>query len=326
MRRRWASGFWLAVGLTVLAPGLSAQEGEACLRDVAQHGIDEATVLDPDLDPENRQAALKRIIARARDGEHGSAAYLLGALYRLGKAHPAALVERDPETARYWFGRCVASEGCPEEVFAAMAELELVEDRPHEALVYTQVYLNLLRLAEPRETSFYDLSLLERVRARHGRVDPERLQAGVDAYVAEHGHDLQRILAGMRKPDGLVCDGALEVGYDYAGRAPRRPGRTRTKPGVYAWYLAALAQEPGYPDKALLYDALPDAEQARGLERNVRTLRMKASVAPPVGERWWFVVPITVSASGIKPVLIEQKMPAGRDEAESDAGGGGTDE
>lgn len=322
----WSRSTWVlfAAILIVLAPGVSAHEGEDCLLDAAQYGVERATVLDPELDAGARQTALKRIIARAADEDHGSAAYLLGALFRLGEAHPSALVERDPETARFWFERCIAVDGCPVRVFAALAELELIEDRPREALIYTHVYLNLLRIGEGGDPSFYDVSLLNRALARHGRVDADRLQAGIDDYVAGHDQDLQRILEGIRKPYGVGCDGALEVGYD--GGASKRPGRAQTRAGVNAWYLASVTQEPGYPDKTLLYDALPDAEQARGLERTVRTLRVKASVAPPVGDRWWFIVPVSVTAAGSRPVLFPSKPPAGRDDAGSDVRGDGSDE
>lgn len=329
MRSSRTSGLLLAAALVAFAPTAAADEAAACLDSIARNGIDQATALDPDLDAASRHAALKRIIAHAaNDEDHGRAAYLLGALFRLGEAHPAALVERDAESARSWFGRCVAIEDCPMEVFAALAELELAEGRTHEALVYTHIYLNLNRLGGTGNPGYYDVMLLERVLAAHGRVDEVRLQAGIDAYVDAHGADLQRILGAMAKPPGTACDGALTFAYDYDGGRPptQRQARGRNQAGVYAWYLAPVNQEPTYPDKALLFDALPDAAQARGLERNVRTLRVKANRAPPVGARWWTIIPVKVEADGVKPVLIQKKPVAGRDNAESDATEGGTDD
>jgi len=317
MRSSRTSGLLLAAALVAFAPTAAADEAAACLDGIARNGIDQATALDPDLDAASRHAALKRIIAHAADDEdHGRAAYLLGALFRLGEAHPAALVERDAESARSWFGRCVAIADCPMEVFAALAELELAEGRTHEALVYTHIYLNLNRLGGAGDPSYYDMMLLERVLAQHGRVDEARLQAGIDAYVDAHGDDLQRILERMAELPGTACDGALTIAYAYDGGRPRtRPARRQTQVGVHAWYLAPITLEPAYPDKVLLFDALPDAAQARGLERNVRTLRVKANRAPPVGARWWTIIPVTVEADGVKPVLTQKKPTARRAES-----------
>lgn len=103
------------------------------------------SLLSPEANPDLRKAALQDVVARAQAGE-GWPAFVLGALYRSGRDHPARLVDRDPDTARHWLTLCVdRARDCPLVALASLAELELAENQVKPAMQWAQAYAVLGR-------------------------------------------------------------------------------------------------------------------------------------------------------------------------------------
>lgn len=119
-----------------------------------------ADPFDPSGNLALRQAAL---VERERNADNLSAVqqWGLGALYRLGREHPAALVDQDLAKARHYLEQ--AALGGQVEAFASMAELELAAGAPMEAIAWANVFVNATRVQYRGQGLGYPADLLKRI-------------------------------------------------------------------------------------------------------------------------------------------------------------------
>src|SRR5690349_7948203 len=148
-----------------------------------------ADVLNPGGDPALRQASLQRLIADSRLEGNSYSRYLLGNLYRLGRKHPAALVDRDLAKARPLLSNA-ALDGYLM-AMAGMAEIELANGEAMSAMVWAQAYHHYFERQKAGEggKKAYVADLLDRIYARLGRskeVDRE-IQEYLASFILTHG-------------------------------------------------------------------------------------------------------------------------------------------
>lgn len=249
----------------------------------------DANVLNPNGDPTKRMAALESLIAvSGKRGNYSGYRYKLGSLYRLGRKHPAGIVDRDIEKAELLLSHA-ALEG---EVMAmaGMAEIKLSQKDPMSAMVWAQAHAHYLRALEPKMAEYsgpYIADLLSRIYEKLGRseaVEQEIVQY-VSAFVATHGPKIEKN-HGWQRPgiEGPMCrhanlDWPLKQIAD-EGREillEDRSVRKMRSPGVVLFEL--WINPEGRVVHALVVDSLPDQVTAEGLAGWVKRSRFN-QVAP----------------------------------------------
>lgn len=209
----------------------------------------------------------------------------LGALYRLGRSHPAGLLSQDVGKARILLanaalqGQVVA--------MASSAELELKHGDPMAAMVWAQVYSHYSERESPGRYRTYQADLLKRAfdalpRGKQTQTDVEELVAG---FLAKHGARMEEALDGPRsaraEPDcrhvAQVYETHLEL-EDH--RIPLVGGHASVQrhrlyePGLALYRL--LITPSGRVDTVHVIESLPDATTGRGMLRTVQKLRFNA--------------------------------------------------
>lgn len=261
--------------------------------------------------PAAREQLLAQLVALARNGD-GASAFYLGVLYRHGDAHPAHLVQRDDDTARYWLETCLEMTRCPLLALASLAELELSAGKPKPAMQWAQAWIAL------------DRELTAREREASGRtLRPSQLNRDT----AYHAYLLERCYAAMPSGDrnaiglawfnelrlqrGKVLDRMLFAQIDAlhaqdtgesAGLAPRAENQRRKTvrdspmdlPVTPALTLFLLRGNPqgGRPESSLVIEALPSPSAARGLEALARDFKT-APYPAAAGQRRYDTVPMS---------------------------------
>jgi hypothetical protein len=122
-----------------------------------------ADAFNPDGDLDLRVASLAKMES-APDTLEAQWMYGLGALYRLGRDHPAGLVDQDLAKARRFYEQ--ASLDGHIEALASLAELELAAGQPMQAMLWAQVYVKAKRISGRGRGLGYPAYLLKRVSAR----------------------------------------------------------------------------------------------------------------------------------------------------------------
>jgi hypothetical protein len=307
---------WVAL-LVVLACAVSlplhAEEGSAT--QAAAYGGLEAqeleTLLSRDSNESVRQALLKRLVAQAQAG-NGKAAFYLGAFYRSGKDHPARLVDREPDTARYWLEKCIDSPGCPLLALASLAELELAAGDSKAAMQWAQAWVALEREMDQRmrkddpyrkgkyaayKHTSYHAYLLERcyqampvkpqdrdaqglrwfneLRARKGkRLDSMFFAALDDSMTPASPADLQ--ISAQNQRSKAVFGDTMQ---------PSGPSM--------ALYIYRGSPEGGRGERVRLVDGWPAPMAAHGLDIMAREVRMKPYAVDPSGKRLYAELPVS---------------------------------
>ncbi|GAB2660064.1 hypothetical protein [Arenimonas aestuarii] len=272
---------------------LLAAPAPALVPEPAQDSVcwDLAQLLDPE-QPAAVAAQQLAMLRRAAQGEQADySAYVLGTLYRLGPAHPAARLERDPDAARLWLRK--AALGGNLLAMAGLAENELASGRPMEAMVLSQVLIHYgSRRPEghPNPTAKYRTGLgsraYEALASTPSGADHERILADFKAFIAEHGNGIE---AGLRRPlatTGKHCPNSHDNErwpLQYQGRSHVMGSRSLAKlpsPGYAIFRISVNAR--GRVEKAIVIDSLPGPEVADALRPSVKDLRYnKLRGAPP---------------------------------------------
>ena len=245
-----------------------------------------ADLLNPEGDAGRRQVVLEELIADGKTTGRYSR-YLLGSLYRLGREHPAALLDRDVAKAKPLLAHA-ALDGYLM-AMAAMAEIELAAGKPMDAMVWAQAYVHFKRKLEPVPEGFaeaYPADLLDRIYDRLGRssAHDKEIAEYLAAFVATHG---PKIEAGHGKPPTgnptcrrtsadwptkRIADdgGRIRVAHTRAARAISSPGQV-----LFKLWIAP----DGQVAKVLVVDSLPDMSAAEGLRGSVERMRFNAVAA-----------------------------------------------
>ena len=168
-----------------------------------QNLADLARFLDASVPADQRRSLFEGWRTAALSGDT-DAQYIVGSIYRRGDSIEPHVVDRDADQARRFLstaaghGRLLA--------MAKMAELELSEDRPLEAMIWTQIYgvycgwvrnENITDYGEhnEREPTLYFEDLLrrvtERMRQKLGNQHTDVVLAQLNAFVAAHDSDVR---------------------------------------------------------------------------------------------------------------------------------------
>lgn len=311
-RRGWRGWLRAWTGMLLLAMALPGA-GHAAARPSALQASTLETLLSPDADSAARKQGLQALVASAQGG-NGWSAYVLGALYRSGRDHPARLVDRDPDTARHWFIRCVESAGCPLLALASLAELELAEGNPEPAMQWAQAWVALDReftrqVGEPDRSSptslraltqtSYHAYLVERCYALmpgpEGDKD-RRGRAWFDALRVQRGKALDRMLfaavdARSALPGGT--DDGLRPMSENQRRRTLDPRAAVARQPALGVYLYRGNPRGGQAESVQTIEALPNPMQSFGLKALARETRMTGYDAP-AGERRYVVLPLAL--------------------------------
>jgi hypothetical protein len=262
----------------------------ACAARPAGHLAELAQFLDRSTPAPRRQEifAAWREAALAGDTD---AQYVVGTIYRRGDNADPPLVPRDADQARRYLstaaghGRLLA--------MAKMAELELAEDRPFEAMIWTQaygVYRGWVRNENPtdygehneREPTLYFEDLLgrvtERMRQKLGSVkEPEVLQR-LNAFIAAHDKDVR----ADPWRDGISPRWA-GAGVKFKPRSGSRGFAVPLRQMASEWVLVFAAD--GSLRSAEAFDALPSFVKASS-HHSLASLSEMAPAANAASERY----------------------------------------
>lgn len=264
-----------------------------------------ADVLNPDGDPVLRQASLERLAERSREGSSYSR-YLLGNLYRLGRAHPAALVDRDLAQARPLLSNAALDGHLM--AMAAMAEIELEKGEPMSAMIWAQAYNYYLLRKTPEwgGTKPYLAHLLDRIYARLGRskdIDRE-IQEYMASFILTHGERLDAKIEARRGGAAPATCRSTDADWPLKRIADDKRVRIRNTsearrmhtPGLALFRLRINSQ--GEVVQALVVDSLPDQTAAEGLLD--LALRMRFNVVDASAPERSALVPVSFDDNSVR--------------------------
>ena len=202
----------------------------------------------------------------------------LGALYRLGREHPAALVDQDLGKARYYLGEAALAGHI--EAYASMAELELAAGQPMEAMVWAQVYTKAMRVRDKGRGLGYPANLLRRIGSPGSAA---RQDARLAAFMQAQGqaHRARQALAAQApaKPACRAAEDDFPVTLVTDLSALSNPqGMGLPMDDARSGYaLFHLVVDPGGRITAVnVIESLPTAAAAVPLERIARAMTFNA--------------------------------------------------
>jgi hypothetical protein len=271
-----------SVGLALLfALSMPVQAKDAELPQCRPHDISES-LFNPDGDPAKRQAALETWESYARKrGNYSGVRHELGSLYRLGREHPAALVDRDLEKAELLLSH--AALGGSLMAMAGVAEVKLAQRDFMGAMVWAQAYLHFKRKLDSGSrgsSEAYAADLLDRIYARLGRsadVEQEIVQYAA-AFVTTHG---AKIESSHGASDDSGSEPTCQNPSWHLTRVPdakddspifgNRETRKKWSPGMVLFEL--WVNPEGKVAHAFVVDALPDGVTADTLREAIKRMR-----------------------------------------------------
>lgn len=226
-----------------------------------------AGLLDPGINAATRQPLTGQLLCSAAAGNAWSQE-VAGSLYRLGPDHPAKVFPRDPAKAQDLL-TAAAMQGRRGAMFQ-LAEIELANGHPYEALVWSQIesyyYQNLhSETAKSGDGSYY-AALLKRIYDALGDVDKNKVRVDVGERVA---HMTAPAASAMNNSDGN--DPTLRA------LPPSQRRWTTNKladivDGGWAQYQLEITPN-GRISHAWLVAALPDAGAGLRLSRPLEQIR-----------------------------------------------------
>jgi hypothetical protein len=232
----------------------------------------DADVLNPDGDLAKRLATLEAI--EKKDILYWR--HIVGNLYRLGRDHPAALVDQDLAKAEQAL-LPVAQDGYLY-AMADMAETKLAAGDPVGAMVWARIYTHYKRKTESWSSDVYSKTLIKRVRASLGRSRSvnQEVDRQVSAFIA--ARDL-KVKEGDRSESGPVCRDPTRgwpveraEGDDERIRSLfGKDTRAKDAPGLV--FFEIWINPEGRVVSALVLDTLPDKIPAESLKHFVKALR-----------------------------------------------------
>ncbi|MEP6939629.1 MAG: hypothetical protein ABI846_07685 [Rudaea sp.] len=240
-----------------------------------------ANFLDKSTPAQNRLAIFDVWTKTALAGD-ADAQYLVGTIYRRGDAIEPHVAERDATQARRYLSTAAAHGRLL--AMAKMAELELTEDHPLEAMIWAQAYGAYRGWVgsgareygdhNDHQPTLYFEDLLRRVSKRlvqrFGEEKTQEVLAGLNQFVAAHDGDVR---AGMAR-EGLSPQWAH-------GQARFENAKDFRRVGVFLhdtiseWVLGFSAD--GSVASAEVLDAIPEFKNANGHHGIVMQYRTGAS-------------------------------------------------
>jgi hypothetical protein len=249
-----------------------------------------STLLDPAQSEAVHAHELARLQLAASKGSR-QANHLLGALYRMGPEHPAALLPRDLDLAKRHLG--LAALDGELGAMAGLAEIELNRGDAMAAMVWAQAMMHYDREFEAFSDSTrraYQADLLKRAFDALGSGDRDRKQQDIEeflgGFLAKYG---ERIEAGLL--EAPAADSGCKASYDHASWplslasnkrvriALNRQSRSLSDPGHGLFHIAV--QPDGTVGKVLVFDGLPGAAHAKALVGTVERLQFNAAPDAP---------------------------------------------
>jgi len=281
-RIAWVIGFACPAALAALPLAVSA----------SPHGhiAELAQFLDRSTPAPARQEIFAAWRQAALEGD-ADAQYVVGTIYRRGDAVQPPAVERSADQARRFLstaaghGRLLA--------MAKMAELELAEERPLEAMIWTQIYgtyCGWVRNDNPsdygehneREPTLYFEDLLrrvsERMREKLGGQNEEQVLQQLNAFIGQHDKDIRADLAR----DGISPRWA-GGGAKFKPRSGSRGFAVPLRQMLSEWVLEFAAD--GSLRSAEAFDALPSFVKASS-HHSLASLSEMAPAADASNERY----------------------------------------
>ena len=270
------------------------------------------TLLDREAPKEARDAAMRQLVAHAQAGD-GHSAFYLGALYRQGMDHPAQLVERDPETARFWLDKCVGSARCPLIALASLAELELAAGNAKPAMQWAQAWVVLDRELENRtrgtkphqnttdaqyRNTAYQAYLIGRVYKAMAKVkDPDAQgREWFDELRKARGAQLDRMLFAQLEGEGGSAtwnSSKLQMSAESQREKVMAPdARIPIGPSL-GLFLYRGNPAGGRAESLWMIEGLPTPASARGLDAQARSFRIKPYVLDEDGKRAYALLPVS---------------------------------
>lgn len=269
------------------------------------------TLLSRDSNLDTRQALLKRLVAQAQEG-NGKAAFYLGTFYRSGKDHPARLVDREVDTARYWLEKCVDSQGCPLLALASLAELELAAGDSKAAMQWAQAWVALeremdsrLRANDPyrqgkyaayKHTSYHAYLLERCYEAMPGKKQDRDTQGLLwfNELRARKGKRLDSMLfATIDESMAPATAADLEISAQNQ-RSKTVFGDTMQPSGpAMGLYIYKGSPKGGRGEQVRLIEGWPTPMAAHGLDSLAREVRMKPYAVDPPGKRLYAELPVS---------------------------------
>lgn len=268
---------WLAL-LVAVGTSLAATTTVAGEPLVTLESTEKMLLLLPDSGEQERASALAKAKSSAQSG-NGAAAFVLGALYRSGRDHPARAVARDVDVARDWLERCVDLVDCPAEVLSSLAELELAEGNAKRAMQWAQM-ASIFEREIDRESpnrrdsiSGYLPGLLMRVYATlpEATSTNEIIAAWTSELVKERGDELDRMLDSMIKQSKATAAGEGPQ-FVHSNRTYRQMSRSVPLSDAHATYLVDVPAQGGRASQVAMIEGVPTPRDARGLVRVARLL------------------------------------------------------
>lgn len=233
----------------------------------------------------------------------------LGAFYRLGRSHPAGLLERDIAKARTLLAH--AALGGQLTAMASSAELELEHGDPMAGMVWAQLYAHYMQREFPSQLRTYQADLLKRAfdALPRGEKTDQEIDAQTGWFLGTYGAAIDAALSPDKPaapaaqkncrpiPDVYPTQRDLE-----SDRVPLAGGRNTIEryrlydPGM-ALFLLHISPS-GEVAHAMVVESLPGSAAGQGLMRNVRRLRFNP-VADDAPTRA-VLMPMTFSDGSVK--------------------------
>jgi hypothetical protein len=282
-------GFLLAIAAATGSPSAADRLDPDSHRNAAPVQLSRA--LDGSLSGDERAEELAWLVATAEGGD-GTALHILGALYRLGRHHPARLLEQDDFKAERYLTDAARLGHL--HAMAGLAELGLAQRNARNAMSwallhahYTKVKWQMPTTAQrprPARNHAYAASLM--LRSHRLLADDETLRAQVNADAAAFVSRYDApVRAGMAVA-GTLIDGSAAGPSQLPPSAAYATSRHSPREPAVAIFLIGVDPR-GRTDRYVVVDSLPDAQVARALRRQVKRLQFRADPsAEPL--RWTF--------------------------------------
>lgn len=224
-------------------------------------------LLDPKASLSDRQNAFVVVEAAAQAGG-AEAQYVTGSLYRIGKALPAAPVEKDLAKARLYLSNAAANGEIL--AMAKMAELEVAEKHPMEAMTWAQIYGHyaLLQPAEWRPSNGYVAELVERASKGITKAQLQDVVDNLNAFIVAHDNTVRSGTAkATTRPPDMAPDFKREKSMGF-------PSRESVPNAGFADYLLVFNPD-GTLRSLLLLDATPDVRLGQILRSSLDGYHVK---------------------------------------------------
>ncbi|HET9484399.1 MAG TPA: hypothetical protein VFO79_10620 [Xanthomonadales bacterium] len=230
---------------------------------------DIAQLLAPSTAADAREALFGRLNDSAERGD-GTAAYVLGSLYRRGAGFPGLLLKPNPGRALMWLH--AAARLGELNAFAKLAETYAATGEPLEAMAWAQAYLYFIErdpsCTKPC-TDVYATVLLARLF--------EALPADAEARIRDRTRQLLvRIGPEFELARAQKAKAAGAAKSDFAG-ARHRVAAPTAENAPQAGLVEFVVQigTDGRVRDAWLLDAVPQADVGLALEKSVRALKFE---------------------------------------------------